>query len=91
MLTDTPADVAHGVAVGQQYQDGGEPLWDGTVGGVQEGGRDHQQVEEDGRLYDVDVHLLVGLHKQVDNEHCQSRQTHEELQRQWKRLEVITS
>ena len=78
-LRHTPSDVTNSIDIGQDNQNSGKPHWHWAVGGIEEGRGHHEEVEEDGCLYDVDMHLVVGFGKEVGDEYSESCQTHEEL------------
>ena len=74
------AEVAGGIEIREQDQESSKPEWHRTVGGVQESHGYQQQVKEDGRLNDVDMHLLERFGKKMDDECGQSNKTHEKLE-----------
>ena len=59
---------AHCIDIGQDDQSETKLLWDWAVGGIEEGSGHHQQVEKNGGLDDVDVHLLEWLGEEMNYE-----------------------
>ena len=74
-----PGKVAHGVDIGQEDQDIAKVLERVTAGRVKECSSDHQEVQEDGCLDDVDVLILIGFGEDVHQQNTQSSKTHQEL------------